>query len=333
MFDSRSAGRHTSPHTTSKIGIYGRLGGVAGVTIALVTGVAVQAAPASADSKTVRLTVEGVTNSISTNADTVSELLTEEEIPFDDTDLVNPGLSADVYNGMDVSWTAATRVIVKRDKDVRTYHVLGTTVQDVREELDLPTQPSAKYSKHESRRFKVTRFFSPTGRPLSTEDRVRDDASAVVHDIRIAFGKGHQKLKHRVIKQRSKLVRSGARRVFKQGHDGRRAVVYRRYFVDGKLETRKVVASRTIRKPQRRVVRVGTGPNWKALARCESGGNPNAVNPAGYYGLYQFSLSTWHAVGGRGNPTDYGYWEQTKRAWKLYRGSGSSPWPVCGARL
>jgi hypothetical protein len=27
--------------------------------------------------------------------------------------------------------------------------------------------------------------------------------------------------------------------------------------------------------------------NWRALARCESGGNPRAVNPAGYYGLYQ----------------------------------------------
>ena len=57
------------------------------------------------------------------------------------------------------------------------------------------------------------------------------------------------------------------------------------------------------------------------------------MNPAGFYGLYQFSISTWHAVGGRGIPTDYGYWEQTKRAWKLYKSSGRSPWPVCGSRL
>ena len=33
------------------------------------------------------------------------------------------------------------------------------------------------------------------------------------------------------------------------------------------------------------------GLNWAALAKCESGGNPRAVNPAGYYGLYQFSLA------------------------------------------
>jgi hypothetical protein len=36
------------------------------------------------------------------------------------------------------------------------------------------------------------------------------------------------------------------------------------------------------------------GLNWGALAQCESGGNPRAVNPSGrYFGLYQFSLPTW----------------------------------------
>ena len=38
--------------------------------------------------------------------------------------------------------------------------------------------------------------------------------------------------------------------------------------------------------------------NWKALARCEAGGNPRAANPAGYYGLYQFTVATWRGVGG-----------------------------------
>ena len=44
------------------------------------------------------------------------------------------------------------------------------------------------------------------------------------------------------------------------------------------------------------------GLNWGALANCESGGNPRAVNPAGYYGLYQFDLGTWASVGGSGDP-------------------------------
>jgi peptidoglycan hydrolase-like protein with peptidoglycan-binding domain len=73
--------------------------------------------------------------------------------------------------------------------------------------------------------------------------------------------------------------------------------------------------------------------NWRALARCESSGNPRAVNPAGYYGLYQFSPATWRSVGGSGLPSRASAAEQTKRAQILFRRSGSGPWPVCGRHL
>jgi peptidoglycan hydrolase-like protein with peptidoglycan-binding domain len=76
-----------------------------------------------------------------------------------------------------------------------------------------------------------------------------------------------------------------------------------------------------------------TGLNWHALAMCESSGNPRAVNPAGYYGLYQFSPSTWRSVGGRGLPSHASSREQTARAQTLFRRAGSSPWPHCGSRL
>jgi hypothetical protein len=73
--------------------------------------------------------------------------------------------------------------------------------------------------------------------------------------------------------------------------------------------------------------------NWRALADCEASGNPRAYNPAGYYGLYQFDVRTWHGVGGRGVPTSASAAEQTYRAQLLYKQRGSSPWPVCGRRL
>ncbi|HYO40085.1 MAG TPA: transglycosylase family protein, partial [Nocardioidaceae bacterium] len=73
--------------------------------------------------------------------------------------------------------------------------------------------------------------------------------------------------------------------------------------------------------------------NWPALAQCESSGNPRAVNPAGYYGLYQFSPATWRSVGGSGLPSQASKAEQTRRAQKLFRRSGSGPWPHCGPRL
>ena len=68
----------------------------------------------------------------------------------------------------------------------------------------------------------------------------------------------------------------------------------------------------------------------ETIAACESGGDPQAVNAAGYYGKYQFDLQTWSAVGGSGNPAQASEAEQDYRAALLYSQSGSSPWPVCG---
>jgi hypothetical protein len=72
--------------------------------------------------------------------------------------------------------------------------------------------------------------------------------------------------------------------------------------------------------------------NWPALAKCESGGNPRAVNPAGYYGLYQFSVATWRSVGGSGNPVDASPAEQLYRAKLLYKRGGAGQWG-CGRHL
>jgi hypothetical protein len=68
-----------------------------------------------------------------------------------------------------------------------------------------------------------------------------------------------------------------------------------------------------------------------AIAACESGGDPTAVNAAGYYGKYQFDLGTWQSLGGSGNPADAPEAEQDMRASMLYARAGSSPWPVCGS--
>jgi len=72
---------------------------------------------------------------------------------------------------------------------------------------------------------------------------------------------------------------------------------------------------------------------WAKVANCESSGNPKAVNPAGYYGLFQFDLQTWRSVGGSGNPINASAAEQLMRAKKLYAQRGASPWPVCGRFL
>ena len=76
------------------------------------------------------------------------------------------------------------------------------------------------------------------------------------------------------------------------------------------------------------------GNNWGALAKCESGGNPNVVSSNGlYHGLYQFDAQTWQSVGGSGVASQASAAEQTQRAKILYSQRGSQPWPVCGSNL
>jgi resuscitation-promoting factor RpfB len=68
----------------------------------------------------------------------------------------------------------------------------------------------------------------------------------------------------------------------------------------------------------------------RRIAECESGGNPRAVSPGGTYrGKYQFSRSTWRNLGGTGDPADAPEWLQDRLALKLYRDSGTAPWPNC----
>lgn len=95
---------------------------------------------------------------------------------------------------------------------------------------------------------------------------------------------------------------------------------------------------RTLRREIRELRETGGAPDvaipahLKAIAACESGGNPRAIGGGGLYrGAYQFSYATWAAVGGKGDPAAASMEEQTRRAAILYARSGPGQWPVCGA--
>ncbi|WJV48197.1 resuscitation-promoting factor [Streptomyces flavofungini] len=137
----------------------------------------------------------------------------------------------------------------------------------------------------------------------------------------------------------------GTEVVAQAGREGARRITYSVRTVNGVRQKPKRLRSEVVREPQTRIVKVGTkvvptavagaeGLNWGALAACESGGRPSAVDPSGTYGgLYQFDTQTWQSLGGSGRPQDAPAAEQTHRAKKLYVQRGASPWPHCGRRL
>lgn len=72
---------------------------------------------------------------------------------------------------------------------------------------------------------------------------------------------------------------------------------------------------------------------WDALAQCESGGNWAINTGNGYYGGLQFSLSSWAAAGGTGNPAAASKAEQIRVAENLLQMQGWGAWPACNAKL
>jgi uncharacterized protein YabE (DUF348 family) len=143
----------------------------------------------------------------------------------------------------------------------------------------------------------------------------------------------------------------GERTVTQKGVEGERTLTWRVEVTDGVETARKQIGAAVTTPAVDELVSVGTkdkpvaapaassavvsndGLNWAALAKCESGGRPDAVNATGKYrGLYQFSLSTWASVGGSGDPAAASAAEQTKRAQMLYARSGAGQWG-CGSHL
>ena len=137
----------------------------------------------------------------------------------------------------------------------------------------------------------------------------------------------------------------GSRITVTPGVPGVQQVTYAYLTVNGVKQPPKIVNKVVSKQPTPAVVKVGNkavpttvagtdGLNWAAMAQCESGGNPKSVGGGGlYYGLYQFSPSTWASVGGSGLPSNATPDEQTYRAKLLYLRSGAGQWPICGHRL
>jgi uncharacterized protein YabE (DUF348 family) len=275
------------------------------------------------------LTIDGRERIVWTTALTVDEALSALGVRADGAFFSADRSSRLPLSGLALELRLPHRVTVLHDGRATAITTTAATVTEVLREAKVVVAATDKVTVPLDRR--------PTEGLQVRVIRVRQP---VVRDTRaIAF---------QVRTVHDKSMYRGTRKVVSSGVAGVQVLTYKLTVVDGRVKARKLVSVKVARKPVDRVIHVGMktrpgyGPNiggavdnlnWYALAGCESGHNPRAVSPKGYYGLYQFSLSTWHSVGGRGNPTDWSSSEQTYRAKLLYRSRGSSPWPVCGGRL
>lgn len=279
-----------------------------------------------------RLDIDGQQQTYWTTALTVQQALTELGLR-DDTAALSVSRSEPLgRRGLSVSLTTPKEVTVTVD---------GRRIQQV------------------SAAANVGDLLSQLGVVLGPQDTVSVPMSAAVTPgltlevtrVMTRVMTANQAIKMPVSKSKDASMSSGTTKVVTKGHAGTQSVTYELIYENGKLVSQLKVTTVVLTAAVAQVEKVGTkgastgaagnpgspggsaaSLNWAALAKCESGGNPRAVNPNGYYGLYQFSLSTWHSVGGTGNPIDASPAEQTSRAEMLYNKAGAGQW-TCGSHL
>lgn len=233
-------------------------------------------------------------------------------------------------DGLSVDARSARHIVILRDRVRTEVRTNAPTVADVLEESGVAL------GEHD------------TVKPGLDEEPVNGMVVKVTHLIGAPETK-EVPIEAEVEERENSELPKGEKKVVTEPVDGVKEVTYGRVLKEGE-EVEHVLAEKVVKEPVKGVTEVGTKEpehnpnvggeadtlNWSALAQCESSGNPAAVNPAGYYGLYQFSLATWQSTGGSGLPSEASPDEQTMRAKKLYTmvgGRWQGQWPQCGIHL
>lgn len=133
--------------------------------------------------------------------------------------------------------------------------------------------------------------------------------------------------------------------VTQKGTTGEKEITKKVRSIDGVVSSEEVLSENVVTQPVNEKVTVGTkkrpasqpiaatGDVWSKLAFCEAGGRPDTNTGNGFYGMYQFTLPTWRAVGGSGLPSEASAEEQTHRAQILQARSGWGQWSACSRKL
>jgi resuscitation-promoting factor RpfB len=219
--------------------------------------------------------------------------------------------------GLKVSIQRSTPVTLAADGKEQLLRTQAKTVGELIEEKKIAmgerdtTAPGLDAPLYEGMRIAITRV----AEVISTKQEVLPRATKNIKDPNLDIG--HTK-------------------VVDEGSDGGRTVTYRIRYHNGQEVGRDTLKVDNLVNPKTKVVAVGTRiPDdvWYRLRMCESGGRYDRNSGNGYYGAYQFDLSTWRSNGGTGYPHEAAPAVQDAIAKKVQSLRGWQPWPGCRIKL
>ncbi|MFT4189639.1 MAG: ubiquitin-like domain-containing protein [Aeromicrobium sp.] len=273
--------------------------------------------------KPVTVAVDGEAVEEVTYAPTVGELLDEHEVEVPEGAYVSAEEDERIpRDGLEVVVSTPKKVSITADGQTQEFETTAPTVGEALEEAGVTLDEDDEVV--------------PAAETLVTPDAalkvVRIVKEQRTEEVEVPF---------ETETQEDPEAYEGEKTVVTEGVPGKATETVDIVTADGQQRDRVVVERVVSLEPVTQVEKVGTkerpavdmGGVWGALAQCESGGNPATNTGNGFYGLYQFSASTWRAMGGSGLPSEASAEEQTMRAQQLQARSGWGQWPGCAAKL
>ncbi|GAA1138840.1 hypothetical protein GCM10009630_42310 [Kribbella jejuensis] len=348
-------------------------------------------------SKTVSISVDGQVRKVHTFGSTVADALKAEKVQVGAHDNVAPSLDSKLQDGQEIAVQYGRQLTVNADGTKKAYWTTADSVNEALADLGLRydgaqlstsrsaplgrqgleltvTTPKTVQIVHLGKIVTIKSLANTVGQALTqakiawdADDRITPAAATPLKlgVNKIGFVQVLQKtvtkteaVAHGTDKTESATLLEGTTKTTTKGTDGSKTVTYLYTYLDGKLSTTKVVASKVVTQAVDEQVVVGTKPKpaetttttdtkppatstggsgaWDRIAACESGGNWAANTGNGYYGGLQFDHGTWAAYGGTAyanNANGASKAQQIAIAEKVKADRGGyGAWPVCGKK-
>ncbi|MGL3806256.1 transglycosylase family protein [Paeniglutamicibacter sp. R2-26] len=342
--------------------------------------------------KTVAVAIDGETQSVTTRAATVADVLKDSQIEVSNLDAVSPALGTAVADGTAIDIKRNKTIEVNIDGVERVVQTTGLTVADVLDQLNV--ESDSEIAQGPALELVDLRTPIDISTPKAVTIKVDGDTknldttAATVADVlaeaKVKVSKDDElnvkasdeiteNLKIKVTRVETKKVKEtetiahgtttvkdakaleGTKKTLAKGKDGERTKTYEVTLRNGKETDKELVSDKVTTKPVDEEISVGTkekpkpkaskgttasagsvSATWKALAKCESGGNWAINSGNGYYGGLQFSASSWAGAGGTKYaplPHQATPAEQVATAEKLRASGGWGHWPACSSKL
>ncbi len=340
--------------------------------------------------KAVAVSVDGSPQSVHVFGSTVRDALDKQGITVGAHDVVVPSLDSPIADGDRISVRYGRKLVVTVDGRTQEYWTTATTVDAALDDIGVRadgavltasrSQPlgrgglalavtmpkkvtvvaDGKTRTVTTAAPKVSGVFGELGVNRNAVDIVAPGLDAPVEEgmkivlkrVVVKTKTTSETVKYATTTQKDSSMYEGQSKTVTAGKNGSQKVTRELRYVDGKLESSKVLKKAVVTKASNAVVKVGTkarpaapapsagntsgaGINlanaamWDRIAQCESSGNWSINTGNGYYGGLQFATASWLANGGadfapRADLASRA--EQITVANRYYAKAGLSPW-------